>query len=67
MIQLPTTDHVNTAIADLEHQLSLATDVNARTSLDASIGVLIELRDALDALTCEGVEALARLDVHVAG
>jgi hypothetical protein len=45
----------------------LATDVNARTSLDASIGVLIELRDALDALTCEGVEALARLDVHVAG
>lgn len=66
MIQLPSTDQVNVAIADLEARLDVATDINDRTSLDASIGVLIELRDALDALTCEGVEALARLDVSVA-
>lgn len=64
MIHLPTDDQIAAAIVDLQAQLDAAPsdDVNARTVLHVSLVALDELRAAIDGLTNDAIDALARVN-----
>lgn len=67
MIHLPTDDQIAAAIVDLQAQLDAAPndDVNTRTVLHVSLVALDELRAAIDGLTNDAIDALARVNESV--